>query len=716
MSNKLKKKPRPILKKTKVNLESRFLDAFTAHQAGLLGEATRSYEEILAIDQNHAGALNLLGLIAQQKGDFARAVTLALRAVAQRTEGDFLCNLGSAYRGLRSYPEAIGAFQRALRHQPDHRQAQFNLALTLLDAGDLVAAGHGFKQILRQQPKMVPALEGLGRVLLAQGEFRAAVEEFTAALIIAPHHSTALILKGLCLHHLKMTEEALLCYQEALRHSPGQSEALNNIGNILAGRGEFHAALDYYQQAVVNAPEFLEANINLAWTLLQHGFLPEALAKYRAIVQLWPDLPAVHSDLLFTMNYDPQLLPEEFLAAANQWWQRVGLGEPAYHYPQSKKSAPTTRKQQAKKLRIGFLSPDFRNHPVGTFLSPLLSKLADQEVELFCYAEMEEYHADETTAKIRAVVGHWYKTYRQSNATVARRIYEDDLDLLIDLAGHSAHNRLGVLAHKPAPIQASWLGYVNTTGLPVIDYRLTDALVDPEGSENQYCEALIRLPHGFFCYEPPANAPPVSPLPARQCDRITFGSFNNLAKINERVIAVWAQILRRLPNARLLMVSQPLGDPFIGNRYRQLFADQGADPAQLQMVASLPMQEYLALYNDVDLALDPFPHNGHTITCHTLWMGVPVIALQGDRYAGRMAASILTRLGLENLIATSPGHYVELACQLATDLNLLSTLRAGLRQRLLASPMCDCQQFGADFLAAVATMVGAPNLLTNGDS
>jgi len=359
-------------------------------------------------------------------------------------------------------------------------------------------------------------------------------------------------------------------------------------------------------------------------------------------------------------------------------------------------------------LRIGFLSPDFREHPVGTFLLPLFEALDREAVSLHCYAEMTDRQRDGLSDRLQGLADSWLSTAGLTAPEAAERIRRDHLDILIDLAGHSANNRLDIMAQQAAPKQASWLGYVGTTGLPVIDYRITDSLADPPGAEAHYSEALLRLPDAFFCYAPPAKAPEIGPLPALSQGHITFGSLNNPAKLCPEVIALWASILVQVPNSQLILVGKPFADPFIRERYLDLFAEHGVAADRLLPIATLPMQDYLALYNRLDLALDPFPHNGHTISCHTLWMGVPLITLAGDRYASRMGVSILSHLGLTELIADTPAAYRAIATGLAGDLHQLDSLRQTLRSRLQNSVLCDRPRFAQNFVAAMQTIHTAP--------
>jgi predicted O-linked N-acetylglucosamine transferase (SPINDLY family) len=324
---------------------------------------------------------------------------------------------------------------------------------------------------------------------------------------------------------------------------------------------------------------------------------------------------------------------------------------------------------------------------------PLLKAHNHQEVEVFCYADLKS--PDQTTATIKQLCDHWRPITGLTDETVARQIRDDAIDILVDLAGHTSGNRLRVFAYQPAPVQITWLGYPNTTGMPVMDYRLTDDIADPQDLEDAYhSETRIRLPEGFLCYEPPETAPDVNRLPVCTTDGITFGSFNSLPKINETVIALWAHILCQVPGSRLMLKSKRLADKTTRQRYRNLFLchDIGSDRVYLLPWAA-STAGHLAVYHEVDIGLDPFPYNGTTTTCEALWMGVPVITLRGHRHSGRVGASLLTRLGLTELIADSQAQYVRIAKQLASDIDGLEKYRSGMRPRMGASALMDKGSF-----------------------
>jgi protein O-GlcNAc transferase len=363
--------------------------------------------------------------------------------------------------------------------------------------------------------------------------------------------------------------------------------------------------------------------------------------------------------------------------------------------------APAARGNR-RKLRVGYVSPDFRRHSVSYFLTPLLAAHDRNAVEITCYAEVKQ--PDEVTARLKGLVSAWRSTVGMSDAELAERIRADGIDILVDLAGHTAGNRLAVFARQPAPVQVTWLGYPNTTGLSRIHYRLVDRVTDPPDA-SPASERLVRLENGFLCYEPPADAPPPMPPPCLAASAVTFGSFNNAAKLSPATLDAWARILQGSPGSRLVLKGAAFSEAETCKRFRGEFVRRGVAEERLALAPFTPSSRaHLAAYHAIDLALDPFPYNGTTTTCEALWMGVPVIALLGDRHSARVGASILTRLGLGRLIAFDPADYVERALALASDRAGLGELRAGMRQRFAASPLCDAAGFARRVEAAYRRM------------
>ncbi|MDH5512213.1 MAG: hypothetical protein OEY27_03280, partial [Gammaproteobacteria bacterium] len=466
-------------------------------------------------------------------------------------------------------------------------------------------------------------------------------------------------------------EEAFICYSRVLGLKPTPADSIPE---------NFHATVNHYIANVLKA----------------QGKMREANKHYRQALALNPAMPGVHSDMLLALNYDPPD-PNEVFSEHMEWSRRHAYtGPAAYQHKQSRDPERT--------MRIGYLSPDLYHHAVTFFFEPLISKCDRSRFETVCYSARQK--SDHVTTRLRSLSTLWREVFAMNDKQVADQIYADQIDILVDLTGHMGENRLPVFSRKPAPIQISWLGYPNTTGLSAIDYRLTDATADPPGlTDRYYTERLFRLPRGFLCYRPSETAPGVGPLPAATSDSVTFGSFNNLSKITPGTIELWSTILHGVSNSRLVLKNASFTDISTRQPYYQAFERFGIGRDRIDFRGlSLDLADHQSVYNEIDVALDPFPYNGATTTCESLWMGVPVITLAGKWHAGRVGASILTQAGLTELIGSSFEDYVRIAVELANDPARLSEWRRTLRARMEASPLCDEKAFARAVEEAYRTM------------
>jgi predicted O-linked N-acetylglucosamine transferase (SPINDLY family) len=445
-------------------------------------------------------------------------------------------------------------------------------------------------------------------------------------------------------------------------------------------------ALASYNRAIALKPGYAEAYDNRGVMLAELMRLDEALASYERAIALKPDFAEAHSNLLFSLNYDSKLTPDRLFEAHLEWNERYGRRVP---HP----VAHANERDAGRRLRIGYLSPDFRSHSVAHFVEPLLKNHNRQAVEVFCYAEV--IRPDAVTGHLQSFADHWRVTIGLSDNELAERIRTDAIDILVDLAGHAGHNRLPVFARKPAPIQVTWLGYPNTTGLDAMDYRLVDAVTDPPGESDALAsETLVRLEGGFLCYGGLKDAPAPATPPSLQSGTITFGSFNNPTKMSSATLDAWSSLLVRLPTARLLLKGGPFTDTTARALCLARLRERGVAPERVEMLPWLDdAAAHQAAYNRVDIALDPFPYNGTTTTCEALWMGVPVVTLRGDRHAGRVGASLLDQIGLTEFVANSVEEYVGIALTLARNGERLEELRHSLRPRIAASRLCDGPAF-----------------------
>lgn len=571
--------------------------------------------------------------------------------------------LGAVHGMLGAFDEAIACCRRAIAIRPNHPDTHYNLAQALLHQDRPEEAMAAYRETLRLDPNYMGAYINLGTLLQARG----------------------------------MLDEAVACFQEALRRQPRNVDAHYNLGNALRAQGKYTAAVESYRASLRIQPGNAGNRYNLANTLNDQGLHEDALAEYREALRWQPDYVDAHNNLLFALNYSTTCKPEEIFAEHRLWAERyAAVLSPAPRYANTP--------DPERRLRVGYVSPDFRQHSVAFFIEPLLAAHDRAAVETVCYADLRK--ADAVTTRIQGLAGKWRTVTNMSHEQVAELVRADGIDILVDLAGHTGDNRLLVFARKPAPVQVTYLGYPNTTGLSAVDYRLTDAWADPAGqTEPLHTETLVRLPHGFLCYQPPADAPSIAPAPAKAAGNVTFGSFNALTKMNESVLAAWADILRAVPGSRLMLKNMVLRDPSTCERYLEFFAKEGISRGRVELIgwAASPV-DHLALYNRVDLALDTFPYNGTTTTCEALWMGVPVMTLAGRVHAGRVGVSILSRLDLADFIATDRDDYVARAMRWADDLEGLAKLRSSLRERMAKSPLCDAKAFARDVEQAYREM------------
>ncbi len=440
-------------------------------------------------------------------------------------------------------------------------------------------------------------------------------------------------------------------FQKALELDPHNPQINNSLANSLQRMGEFERAIDLYYKVIQLQPTNAEAHNNLGRALKLQGRVEEAIAYYQKAVELEPSNPVYHSNFLLALNYTCKLSPAQIFNHHQQWEQKHAL----------KISRPlvySNPPQPGKRLRIGYVSPDFHIHSVAYFMLPILQKHHPQIVEIFLYSDVT--NPDSLTSQFQQLAHHWRNILGLTDLEVSELIQKDQIDILVDLTGHTGQNRLLVFAHKPAPIQITYLGYPATTGLSSIDYRLTDGYADPLGKTEAYhSEKLFRLNDCFLCYQA-LSEPPLSEPPCMRNGYLTFGSFNNLAKVTHQVVETWAAILQAVPQAKLMLKYRGLGEVKTQQLWLERFAQYNIKAERLLLTNRIPAHsEHLSAYNQIDIALDPFPYNGTTTTFEALWMGVPVIVLAGSSHVGRVGVSILSNLGLVDWIATSRDGYIQ---------------------------------------------------------
>lgn len=483
--------------------------------------------------------------------------------------------------------------------------------------------------------------------------------------------------------------EALL--RQAVSLAPQYPKGWHVLASTVRARGMLTDSIEYRRRAVALEPRSASALMRLGLILVEARHLADGLATQRAALAADPDFVKAHSNYLVGSHYlpgEPAAMLADHRRAGEVLMRNVA--RPAPH---------ANAADPRKRLKVGYVSADFRVHSVAFFLTPVFAHHDPAHVEVVAYSDVAR--SDAMTDRLRACATSWHDIRGLSDDAVAAMIRRDGIDVLVDLAGHTAFNRLGVFARKPAPVQASWLGYPDTTGLPTIDARLTDALADPPGSESFAVERLVRLPDGFHCYGQPEDAPDVASLPADRDGAVTFGSFSNLSKMTDAVLRLWADLLTAVPSARLLVKARSLGDAAVRRDTLSIFEKQGIAESRVRLVGHIDgYRDHMAAYSDIDIALDTFPYNGTTTICEALWMGVPTVTLRGDRHCARVGESLLTQVGLPDLVAATAEDYVGIAAQLAEDRPRLAALRSGMRDRMRTSPLMDAARFTVNLQAA----------------
>jgi predicted O-linked N-acetylglucosamine transferase (SPINDLY family) len=632
---------------------------------GRLDEAVSHLHRALEIKPDFAEAHNDLGAALDDRGELKEAVACYRRAL--EIKPDFMLahnNLGKSLHALGQTHAAEASFRRALELDPNFAEAHCNLGGAQLDLGQLTDATMSYRRAIEINPDFLPAHNRLGVVLRRLGQPDAAAESHRRALAI----------------------------------DPGSASAHNNLGIAFRDLGRLDTAMTSYRRALEIDPDFAPAYINLGGALEDLWQLDDAVACFRQALQIDTESLTVRSSLLSLQQYLPDVPAERLLAEARQFGDLVARQASAY-------GDWANIPDPARCLRVGLVSPDFRNHPVGYFLEGMLAALASRvagRLEIVGYTT--NIHTDEVTERIKACCNAWHTPLGVSDENLARQIREDGIDILIDLSGHTVHNRLSLFAWKPAPVQVSWLGYFATTGLAEMDYLIADPWTLPESDEACFTEKIWRLPETRLCFTPPDADVDVSPLPALANGHITFGCFQNPNKINDALVALWAGVLKTVSGSRLLLKARLFDDSRVRESMSERFAGNGIDASRLIFEAASPRVEYLKAYQRVDIVLDSFPFPGGTTTVESLWMGVPVLTLAGSSFLARQGVGFLMNAGLPDWIAADADDYVARAAAHASDLPRLAALRKGLRQQVLDSPIFDAPRFAGHFEAALRGM------------
>ncbi len=678
-------------------MTSALQQAISLHRAGNLDQAEPLYRQILAREPHNPDALQFLGLLLDHRGRHESAVQLIQQAIAiSPTIAHYHNNLGEALRKCSRSHEAAAAFRQALSLRPDNPVSWYNLGLVLAELKQFAEAVDAYHQAILHHRNFAEAYNNLAIALVALDRTDQAIAAYKTAIEVAPTAPFSYINLAMLLARLRRYDEAIPLGEKATQLNPTHAETHYNLGILFFERGRIADAIACFGKTIELDPRHALAHNNAGNLFREIGEPDRALDFIRRSLAIHFD-PSLYINLVSTLYHSPESPPALVRQEHERWTELTTAALTPYSTWANDRTAD-------RRLRIGYVSPDFREHSVAYFLEPILANHDPRHVEVFCYSDVKE--PDNLTTRLKSLAHTWRDVTALSHEQLAERIRTDAIDLLIDLAGQTTGSRLAAFALRPAPIQITYLGYPNTTGVKQIDYKITDRHADPpETTETFYTERLLRLPETFLCYRIPRTLPDISPLPALKTSSITFACFNPISKINPQVAALWSRILAEVPNSRLLIKSHVLHDPTTRELIARRLAGNGIPQDRLELQGRTKThEEHIALYNQVDIALDPFPYNGTTTTCEALAMGVPVVTLAGISHISRVGVSLLTNIGLSHLIAESADDYIRIAKNLATNLPDLAKLRSTLRDRLQRSPLCDEPRFTRDLEAAYRTV------------
>lgn len=677
-----------------------------AEDAGENSQAQACYRQAIEADPAFASAHMNLGIALQAQGEIAAAIESYERAVAlDPASAPSHYNLGLAHLADRQFAEAEAALRAALGLREEFPEAWVALAEALESGGRNAEALAALERAIAQRENYEGALRNAGELLQKMGRLQdAGKAHFDLANVLqnlgrlaeaelllrrvmelkpdfaAARNSLATVI---VLQDPARIPDAEALYREAIALDPAYVLPYNNLGNILQSAGRLAEAEASLRRALELNPGFRQAHIALGNTLKDLGRVEEAEACFRRALELDPGDRYARDSLLMALNYTDRHSRAQVFAEHIGWARRHEAPLAA------ERRAHSNIRDPHRRLRVAYVSPDFRRHSVAYFIEPVLAQHDRNRFEVYCYSNVAV--PDSVTGRLMKLADCARSIVGLSEADAAQMVRADGIDILVDLAGHTAGHALGVFARKPAPVQVTYLGYPNTTGLGSIDWRITDVHADPLGDgDGFHSERLARLAQTFLCFHPPQEAPEVRPSPFLANGYVTFGSFNVLPKITPEVIRTWARLLERVPRSRLLLKALGLGDSPSQGRILAGFAEHGIDAGRLAVLSmERTLQAHLGRYHEVDIGLDPFPFNGTTTTLEALWMGVPVVAIAGDRHSARVGASILANAGLGELVAGTAEEYIALAATLACDPGRLAAMRRTMRERVAASPMRD---------------------------
>ncbi|MBV8170143.1 MAG: tetratricopeptide repeat protein [Alphaproteobacteria bacterium] len=707
-----------------------FILAQSRHKAGLLDDARALYQQILERSPDHVDALQYLGMVEVEDKQLARGIELLERALeAAPDRGQTLYHLALAYESDQRLDAAIDALERAVVLDPSHLQAVRKVGwlkqhkqdyagamkhlerAVELDPKDIdtrvaitvcciatrrygAAAAQSYT-ILELDPKNVGAWRSLAYAQNADRDYAGARVSLEQALALDPDNKLALNDLGNVLKSLNQHDDAIAAYDKSLALDDEQALPWAGKGIVYHGMGKLEECIACCERSLEIDPTFTPALNNLGLALLTLGRIEVAVERFQKVID-HHSMPGILSNLLFALHYVEDITPKQLLRRHREY-------EPMVHGKKRlKKVRHPNVPDPERPLKVGYVSGDFGVHPVGFFVSSVITRHDKAKFESFCYSGRSG--EDYVGYRIKMHANHWRRTMEMGDDDLIERIRADGIDILIDLAGHTAANRLSAFAHKPAPVQATWAGYVGTTGMKTMDWLIADRFHVPPELEANHCERVYRMPNGYISYEPFVAAPAVGPLPALRNGHVTFVSYPNPAKISRGSIAAWARILAAVPTARLRLRYKWLEAALNKKRVHDEFAKHGIAAERVEVGGGSDVKGMMESYNEVDIGLDTFPYSGGLTTCEALWMGVPVVSWPGPRFESRHSFSHLSNAGCTETIARDVDDYVRIAVELASDLPRLADLRLNLRGRMAASPLCDPDRFVRDLEAGFRTM------------
>jgi protein O-GlcNAc transferase len=667
-------------------MTDRPLDLAQAHlRAGRLADAQALFRLAHAADPNDSGILHVLGIVTCQLGDFTEGVSLLTRAAAAAPPvPEYQCNLGSALAKSDQPERAVAAYRKAIELNPNYPEAWSNLADVLADTGQFEDAAAAARRALALRPDFAAAQNNLGRALRSLGFLDDSIASYRSAAKLQPSNpdiatnlADALVARG-------QFEAAIAAGRHALQLNPDNLRASMLLGQALSQNGEGDESLTILKKITADYPDNVDAQNSLAAAQLSVGDIHAALASFTRATNLDPANAYIHSNQVYALHFDPDCDPQTILQKHLEWNDQHAVPL------RGLRRWLDTDHNPDRRLRIGFVSPDFCKHVVGRNVLPLLRHRDADQFEIFCYSNT--LRPDAMTEQFQSFADGWRDIVAVPDDKAAESIRKDRIDILVDLSLHMRGNRILLFAYKPAPIQITFAGYPSGTGLETIDYRITDPHLDPPGeTDSYYREKSLRLPNSFWCYDHAAMELSDT-MPQRSARPLTFGCLNNFVKTNDVTFSLWSKVLRALPNSRLILLSPK------GQHRRRVIEKLGITADRIEFVEPQPREKYLQIYNRIDIGLDTFPYNGHTTSLDALWMSVPVISLRGQTAVSRAGFSQSQNLGVaDQLVAQTHEEFVNKAVAAASNLGQF----ADLRQRMRASPLMDAVRFTRDFESAL---------------